>query len=252
MESLTNLVAYGNRTLEVARYKDYCPNGLQVAGRESVHKVVSGVTASASFLDAALQAEADAVLVHHGYFWKGEDPALVGMKYQRLQRLIKHDVALLAYHLPLDCHAEFGNNAQLAKRFGLQVTATHTAGDVEGLLWEGQLASPVSAAEFVDRINASLGRTCVAVGRQSHDIQRVAWCSGGGQRFVNDAARLDVDAYLSGEISEQTTHEAQEQDLLYVAMGHHASERYGVRAYGEHLASVFGIKHEHINIENPA
>lgn len=252
MESLTNLVAYGNRTLEVSRYRDYCPNGLQVAGRESVHKIVSGVTASARFLDEALAAGADAVLVHHGYFWKGEEPALVGMKYRRLKKLIEHDVALLAYHLPLDCHHEFGNNAQLAKRFGWRVTATHVAGDVEGLLWEGTLASPVSVEEFVNSINVSLGRECVAVGRQTHDIQRVAWCSGGGQRFVNDAADLGVDAYLSGEISEQTAHEAQEQDLLYVAMGHHASERYGVRAYGEHLATVFDLKHEHINIENPA
>lgn len=252
MVNLSTLTDYGNRTLEICRYQDYCPNGLQVAGRDEIRTLVTGVTASERFLEAAIEAGADAVLVHHGYFWKGEDSTLVGMKYRRIQRLILSDVALLAYHLPLDCHAEFGNNAQLAKRFGLNVIGQHTAGGVDGLLWEGELPESEPASQFIARVTRSLDRDCLAVGRQDHDIRRVAWCSGGGQRFLNDAVALGVDAYISGEISEQTTHEAEEQGILYIAAGHHASERYGVQAFGAHLAKQFNIIHQHIDIDNPA
>jgi len=252
MVNLSTLEGYGNRTLEICRYQDYCPNGLQVAGRDQIRTLVTGVTASERFLKAAISAGADAVLVHHGYFWKGEDSALVGMKYRRIRFLIQNEVALLAYHLPLDCHTEFGNNAQLAKRFGLNVTDQHAVGGVQGLLWEGELAEPESAAQFIARVSHSLQRDCLAVGRQDHDIRRVAWCSGGGQRFLNDAAGLGVDAYISGEISEQTTHEAEEQGVLYIAAGHHATERYAVQAFGAHLARQFDIIHQHIDIDNPA
>ena len=252
MVNLTHLADYGNRTLEIVSYQDYCPNGLQVAGRDEIHTLVTGVTASQRFLEAAINAGADAVLVHHGYFWKGEESALVGMKFRRIQQLIKNDVALLAYHLPLDCHSEFGNNAQLGKRFGLNKIGQHNAGGVDGLLWEGELSAPESAKQFIARVSRALDRDCLAVGRQDHDIRRVAWCSGGGQRFLNDAVELGVDAYISGEISEQTTHEAQEQGVLYIAAGHHATERYAVQAFGEHLAEHFGIVHQHIDIDNPA
>jgi len=252
MEKLTTLVEYGNRCLEVGRYQDYCPNGLQVQGKDSVAKLVTGVTASERFLEAAIDANADVVLVHHGYFWTGEPAPIVGMKYRRLHRLLKHNVALLAYHLPLDCHVQFGNNAQLAQRFGISVTAQHTAGGVEQLVWEGCLAKPEPANTFADRISKALSRQCLVVGSQDHDVKRVAWCSGGGQRFVNLAAELGVDAFISGEISEQTTHEAREQGLIYIAAGHHATERYGVQAFGAHLAQQFDIEHQHIDIDNPA
>ena len=252
MVNLLELVGYGNRTLEICRFRDYCPNGLQVAGPDEIRTLISGVTASERFLAAAIDAGADAVLVHHGYFWKGKNSALVGMKYRRIRRLIENNVALLAYHLPLDCHIEFGNNAQLAKRFGLKVIAQHPAGGVDGLLWEGELPEPESADQFIARVSGALNRDCLAVGRQDHDIRTVAWCSGGGQRFLNDAAELGVDAYISGEISEQTTHEAEEQGLMYIAAGHHASERYAVQAFGSHLANRFNITHQHIDIDNPA
>ncbi len=252
MDSLNKLIDYGNRTLEVGSYRDYCPNGLQIAGRDDIQTLVTGVTASARFLDAAIEAGADAVLVHHGYFWKGESSAIVGMKYQRIRRLIQNNIGLLAYHLPLDCHPEFGNNAQLAKRFGLNVIAQHSAGEVDGLLWEGELPDSESGAQFIARISGALDRKCLVVGHQEREIKRVAWCSGGGQRFLNNAVALGVDAYISGEISEQTTHEAQEQGVLYIAAGHHASERYGVQAFGAHLASRFDINHKHIDIDNPA
>ncbi len=252
MVNLTDLASYGNRTLDTSRFDDYCPNGLQVAGREPINTLVTGVTASDRFLELAIERRADAVLVHHGYFWKGENAALVGMKYRRIQRLIQANVGLLAYHLPLDCHAEFGNNAQLAARFNLNVTATHTAGHVPNLLWQGELATAETAQTFSERVSAALGRTCLAVGRTDHPIRRVAWCSGGGQRFINQAAVLGVDAYISGEISEQSLHEAEEQGVLYIAAGHHATERYGVQAFGAHLAQHFNIQHEHIDIDNPA
>lgn len=252
MEQLSTLVDYSNRTLELTLFQDYCPNGLQVAGREDIHTLITGVTASEKFLDAAIEAGADAVLVHHGYFWKGESGALVGMKYRRIKRLIDQNIALLAYHLPLDCHLEFGNNAQLAKRLQLHVTAQHATGGVPGLLWQGELATPLSAGDLAHFISDNLQRPCLTVGRKDHQIRTMAWCSGGGQRFVNEAAALGVDAYMSGEISEQTTHEAEEQGLLYIAAGHHATERYGVQAFGQHLASRFDIKHQHIDIDNPA
>ena len=252
MISLSSLVDYGNRTLQVSRYQDYCPNGLQVAGSDEIKTLISGVTASERFLDASISAGADAVLVHHGYFWKGESSVLVGMKYRRIRRLIENNVALLAYHLPLDCHIEFGNNAQLAKRFGFSVIDQHTAGGVEGLLWEGELAEPESAEQFIARVSAALGRDVLAVGRQDRDIQKIAWCSGGAQRLLNDAVELGVDAFISGEISEQTTHEAEEQGVLYIAAGHHATERYAVQAFGAHLASRFDLNHRYIDVDNPA
>lgn len=252
MVKLLELADYSNRTLEIARYHDYCPNGLQVAGCDQIRTLITGVTASERFLEAAISAGADVALVHHGYFWKGENPVLVGMKYRRIQRLIDSNVALLAYHLPLDCHIEFGNNAQLAKRFGFNITNQHTAGGVDGLLWEGTLTEPEPADQFIARVSAALNRDCLAVGCQEHDIKKVAWCSGGGQRFLNDAAILGADAYISGEISEQTTHEANEQGMLYLAAGHHATERYAVQAFGEHLAERFDIVHQHIDIDNPA
>jgi len=252
MEQLSRLINYGNRTLELALFDDYCPNGLQIAGREQIDTLVTGVTASEMFLDAAIDAGADAVMVHHGYFWKGEPSPLVGMKYRRIKRLIDNNIALLAYHLPLDCHREFGNNAQLALRLDITNTMQHAAGGVPNLLWQGELASPRPATQFVQFVSKQLDRPCLPVGKQDHDIRTVAWCSGGGQRFINEAAALGVDAYISGEISEQTTHEAQEQGLLYLAAGHHATERYGVQAYGAHLASRFDIEHRHIDIDNPA
>lgn len=252
MEQRDTVVDYINRTLNTGSIKDYCPNGLQVAGREQINHIVSGVTASARFLDAAIEASADAVLVHHGYFWRDESPVLTGMKLARIRTLIQANISLLAYHLPLDVHPTLGNNAQLAELLGFQVDDRVAAGGTEGLLFHGRTSHAYANGAFIEEIATRLGRPVVAVGRSERPIQRVAWCSGGAQRFLNQAAELGVDAFISGEISEQTTHEARENGVLYIAAGHHATERFGVQALGKNLSSQLQLTHEFIDVDNPA
>lgn len=252
MENRDDIVEYINRTLSAGSIEDYCPNGLQVAGKEQVSHLVSGVTASARFLESAIAAGADAVLVHHGYFWRGESPVITGMKRERIRTLLNADVSLFAYHLPLDVHPEFGNNAQLAKRLNLEVDGRVAAGGTDGLLFYGHLRKPMACNAFIDHVARVLGRNATAVGKSTRTIERVAWCSGGAQSFVLQAADLGVDAFISGEISEKTTHEARENQILYIAAGHHATERYGVQALGEHLATQLQLTHQFIDDENPA
>jgi len=252
MEILERLTDYINRTLDCSRFDDYAPNGMQVQGKVEIQTLISGVTASENFLDAAIAANADAVLVHHGYFWKGESPTITGMRHARISRLIKADVSLLAYHLPLDVHAEFGNNAQLGQKLGLVVDSRHMLSGIPDLLWTGHLLTPMDAETFSAHVSKAVGRSVTAVGNPSDLIKTVAWCTGGAQRYIQDASKLGCDVYISGEISEQTTHEARELGLLYIAAGHHATERYGVQALGAHLASQFEIEHRFIDIDNPA
>ena len=246
------LVDYVNGLLDAPGQADYCPNGLQVEGRAEIHRLVTGVTASRRFLESAIEAKADAVLVHHGFFWKGESAPIVGMKAERIRLLLDHGVNLLAYHLPLDIHPSLGNNACLAQRLELEPEGQVTAAGVAGLLWYGRLRSPLDAEQFSARLEDRLDRTPMHIAGGPAQIERVAWCSGGGQRFVTEAAALGVDAYFSGEISEQTTHEAREQGVHYFAAGHHATERGGVQALGAHLASHFGLEHVFIDDPNPA
>jgi len=252
MEQRDNVVEYINRTLNASCIKDYCPNGLQVAGRDQIGHLVTGVTASVRFLEAAIEASADAVLVHHGYFWAGESPTITGMKLARIRTLLEADISLLAYHLPLDVHPTFGNNAQLARLLEFQVEGQVEAGGTDGLLFYGHLNQSQDNGAFIEGIAKRLGRPVVAVGRSERPIKRVAWCSGGAQRFLNQAAELGVDAFISGEISEQTTHEARENGVLFIAAGHHATERYGVQALGEHLSEQLQLTHQFIDIDNPA
>ncbi len=246
------LIAYIDERLSAQGISDYCPNGLQVEGRAEIKKLVVGVTASQRFLRAALNAGADAVLVHHGYFWKSESAVVTGMKAERLRLLLNNDVNLLAYHLPLDVHPTLGNNAQLAQLLGIDVAGTVTAGGIPGLLWHGDLAKAQSVAQLAKMLSQSLDHSPVVVEGGSHPVRRVAWCSGGGQRFIVEAARLGVDAYISGEISEPTAHEARELGIHYLAAGHHATERGGVQALGRHLAEHFGLAVEFIDDPNPA
>lgn len=252
MELVSNIVDYVNRTLVIDRVTDYCPNGLQIEGSTEISKIVSGVTASGEFLDRAIDFGADAVLVHHGYFWRGESPVLTGMKLARVRKLLDNNIALLAYHLPLDTHKIYGNNAQLARRLGIEVRGCCAADGIDDLFWYGELSEPMPAQQWVQHVSSVLSREALGVGDVTKSLRRIGWCSGGGQRFVSQAAGLGLDAYLSGEISEQTTHEAREQDVFYVAAGHHATERYGVQALGEHLAEQFALEHRFIDVDNPA
>ncbi|MDH5659782.1 MAG: Nif3-like dinuclear metal center hexameric protein [Gammaproteobacteria bacterium] len=250
MIQLKDLLNYSNNALEIDRFSDYCPNGLQVEGKREVKKIISGVTASQALIDAAIKGKADVLLVHHGYFWKGEDTRITGLKYQRIRSLIESGINLVAYHLPLDAHPLYGNNAKLAEILELDIAGSFPSeNDAVGMY--GTLKTPMTAADFSQKIAAALDREALHIGENSEQIHTIAWCSGAAQNYIEAAAELGVDAYLTGEISEQTVHIAREKGIHFYAAGHHATERYGVQAFGEHLASHFSIKHEFIDIPNP-
>lgn len=238
--------------LQPARFNDYCPNGLQVEGGAEVRTLVTGVTASEALIDAAIALNADAILVHHGYFWKGERPEITGMKRRRIGKLISHDLSLLAYHLPLDAHPVLGNNAQLAQRLGFVREGALFPQDARAVGDVGILAQAMSADALSQHIGLVLGREPLHIAGSDKLIQRVAWCTGGAQGFIEQAIAMGVDAYFSGEISEPTVHAARESGVHYWAMGHHASERYGVQALGEWCARELGLTHHFVDIDNPA
>jgi dinuclear metal center YbgI/SA1388 family protein len=244
----TELDAYLAQYLEVAKFRDYCPNGLQVEGRASVERVVTGVTASIALLEAAIEARADALLVHHGYFWRGEDARIVGTRRRRIGLLVGSDVNLFAFHLPLDAHAEVGNNVQLARVLGFPIAGRF--GEQEIGMY-GELNDTVTFASMAGQIEERLQRTPLVIGKGTRPIRRVAWCTGAAQGYLEDAVRLGADLYVTGEVSEQTVHLARETGVAFIAAGHHATERYGVQALGEHLADRFGIEHRFIDIDNP-
>ncbi|WP_165677546.1 Nif3-like dinuclear metal center hexameric protein [Metapseudomonas otitidis] len=248
--ALTTLVEEADRYLSAARISDYCPNGLQVEGRPQVRRIVSGVTASQALLDAAVDVEADVVLVHHGYFWKGENPCVTGIKQRRLKTLLTHDISLLAYHLPLDVHPEVGNNVQLARQLDITVEGPLDPNDAKVVGLVGSLSEPMAALDFARRVRDVLGREPLLV-EGSRAIQRIGWCTGGGQGYIDTAIAAGVDLYLTGEASEQTFHSARENDVSFIAAGHHATERYGVQALGEYLARRFAIEHLFIDCTNP-
>lgn len=250
--SLSALVAAADSLLEPHNYNDYCPNGLQVAGRSEVHTIVSGVTASQALIEAAVDVGADAIVVHHGYFWRGEDPCVVGMKRRRLGLLLRHDISLIAYHLPLDAHPELGNNIQLAKQLGITVQGGLEPNNPRSVGNVGILAAPQPAPVFADHIAKVLGRRPLLELGHDRPIQRIAWCTGAAQSYIEKAAALGVDAFLSGEVSEPTILAARELGLHYIAAGHHATERYGVQALAAALATQFDLNHQFIDIDNPA
>ena len=250
MIQLKDLLNYSNNVLEIERFHDYCPNGLQVEGKTKIKKIVSGVTASQALIDAAIKEGADVLLVHHGYFWKGEDARIIGLKYERVRSLIESGINLLAYHLPLDAHPLYGNNAKLAEILNLNIAGSFPAGsDAVGMY--GTLKTPMSAADFSQKIASALDREPLHIGDNNEQIHTIAWCSGAAQNYIEAAAELGVDAYLTGEVSEQTVHIAREHGLHFYAAGHHATERYGVQAFAEHLASHFALNHQFIDIPNP-
>ncbi len=238
-----------NAELEPERFRDYCPNGLQVEGRREIRRIVSGVTASLALVEAAVEAGADLILVHHGYFWKGEAQEVTGMKRERMRLLLTHDINLVAYHLPLDAHPVLGNNTQLAGRLGFAIGGVLRE---DGVGQVGTPARALSAPDMQAHISNVLGREALCVEAGDHPIRRIAWCTGGAQSLLPEAAAQGVDAYISGEISEQTTHEARELGVHYFAAGHHATERYGAPALGQWCAERFGLEHEFIEIDNPA
>ena len=250
MVNRNELAEYLAQMLNIARYRDYCPNGLQVEGRSEIGTLVSGVTASLALLEAAIELKADAVIVHHGYFWRNEDMRVIGPKQKRLKSLLLHDMNLFAYHLPLDMHPIVGNNAQLAQRLGL--IATGRFGDDE-IGWLGMVASPEvrTVGDLACVVESQLGRTPLLIGDARQSLGTVAWCTGAAHNYLGDAIQAGAGLYLSGEISEPVVHLARETGVAYLACGHHATERYGVQALGEHIAGRFGIQHHFVDIDNP-
>lgn len=246
-----DLVNALNSLLNVGLIKDYCPNGLQIEGSASVQKIITGVTASQALIDRAVEEGADTIIVHHGYFWKNENPVITGMKKRRFSTLLSNDINLIAYHLPLDVHPIYGNNAQLAKHLGVNVSGfLNTSPD--GVVQYAELDEPISLQVIAERLSASLNRSLLIEGAKDKLIQRLAWCTGGGQGYIDLAANNGMDLFVTGEVSEQTIHSAREQDIAFIAAGHHATERYGVMALAEYLQTQYNLDAQFIDIDNPA
>jgi dinuclear metal center YbgI/SA1388 family protein len=245
---LKKLCQFCDEYLKVDEFNDYCPNGLQVEANSQVERIVCGVTASQALIEAAIDQGADTLIVHHGYFWKGESQPITGYKGRRISSLIKNNINLLAYHLPLDAHPEVGNNVQLGRIMGWNTSASFGE---QNLVLEGSLAQSQTLAEVSRQIEAKLATTTLSISAGDHSIERIAWCTGAAQGFIEAAAECGVDAFVSGEISEPTFHLARELGIHYIAAGHHASERYGVQALAKVIADRFGIRQQFIDIPNP-
>lgn len=245
------LTTYVNELLSASKIQDYCPNGLQVEGTSLIKRIVTGVTASQALIDKAIELQAQALFVHHGYFWKGEPEVITNVKKKRIQALLMHDLNLFAYHLPLDVHPHYGNNIQLGQRLELVDIAMFSTGTKLDLGMKGKLKKAMKPEAFSLYLLEVLGREPLHITSGKKEISTVAWCTGAAQDFIEAAAYQSVDAYISGEISERTPHLARELGIDYYAAGHHATERYGIEALGNHLAEKFGLEHYFIDIENP-
>ena len=250
MTSREELQTYLDTLLEAGRFKDYGPNGLQVEGRSQVRRIVSGVTASLALIEAAVADGADAILVHHGLFWRGQDGRLTGWLKRRVALLMAHDINLLAYHLPLDAHGELGNNAQLGRELGLIAEGRFGEQDLGFIGAPQQVCA--DAGELAARVQQRLGRPVTCIPGDGRPLRRIAWCSGGAQGYFEAAIAAGADAFLTGEISEPQAHLARETGVAFLACGHHATERYGAPALAQHVAARFGLEHRFINIDNPA
>lgn len=250
------LASWLDDTLQAARFKDYCPNGMQVEGRSEVGHIITGVTASEALLRAAVERGADAVLVHHGWMWRNEDRRVIGTRRTRMALTLKNDLNLYAYHLPLDAHPTLGNNAQLARVLGLSPArrddgAPLTCGQ-DGLIWLGEASGLTTLGQLGERVAQRLGRPPLVVGDPDQPLATIAWCTGGAQRMMADAVDAGASVYITGEVSESTVHLARETGVGFIAAGHHATERYGVQALGQAVAERFGVKVEFVDIDNPA
>lgn len=250
------LASWLDDTLQAARFKDYCPNGMQVEGRSEVGHIITGVTASEALLHAAVERGADAVLVHHGWMWRNEDRRVIGTRRTRMALTLKNDLNLYAYHLPLDAHPTLGNNAQLARVLGLSPArrddgAPLTCGQ-DGLIWLGEASGLTTLGQLGERVAQRLGRPPLVVGDPDQPLATIAWCTGGAQGMMADAVDAGASVYITGEVSESTVHLARETGVGFIAAGHHATERYGVQALGQAVAERFGVKVEFVDIDNPA
>jgi len=245
------IVAHLNDLLKIDDFKDYAPNGLQIEGAENIDTICTAVTASQEVIDSAIQYGAQALLVHHGYFWSGEAPVITGIKRQRIASLLANNMNLLAYHLPLDCHPDLGNNKGLGDALGIRNMQAFQGGKVASLLWSGNFETPLSMEELAEKLSGILKRTPQVIKAHQKPIGKIAWCTGAAQDLLAQAKELEADAYISGEISERTFYQAMESNIIYFAAGHHATERFGVQQLGEYLQNTFKIQHHFIDAPNP-
>ncbi|MHA7841653.1 MAG: Nif3-like dinuclear metal center hexameric protein [Gammaproteobacteria bacterium] len=244
------LTTYLSELLQPQRYRDYCPNGLQVTGAETIHGIVTGVTICEALIKAAIAAKAHAIIVHHGLFWHKDDPSIVGMKHRRLKALLDNNINVYGYHLPLDGHDGLGNNVEFARLLTIEEVKPLTIQPYDPpLILQGQWNYELKEAAI--HIEKLLQRRPLVIAGGDHRIKKIAWCTGAAQDGIDAAASAGMDAYISGEVSERTFHMAKELGIHYIAAGHHATERYGVRALGEHLAQRFHVEHQFIDIPNP-
>ncbi|MRD47181.1 Nif3-like dinuclear metal center hexameric protein [Caenimonas koreensis DSM 17982] len=252
MATAQQLLTAFDTLLQPARFKDYGPNGLQVEGKHEVRRIVSGVTASRALIEAAISAQADAIFVHHGLFWRGQDGRVTGWMKQRLALLLAHDINLFAYHLPLDAHPQLGNNAQLGTRLGLEADG-HFGDQDLGFIGEAPCGAPVGSAPLLAaHVSHVLGRAVQCVEGDGRRLRRIAWCTGGAQGYFEHAIAAGADAFITGEISEPQTHYARETGVAFLACGHHASERFGAPAAAGWVARELQLEHQFIDIDNPA
>ena len=247
--SRQQLSAFLDNLLEPERFQDYCPNGLQVEGKNEIHRLVTGVTASQALVDEAITRRADAILVHHGYFWRGEQPCLTGMKARRIRSLLSADINLFAYHLPLDWHPQVGNNVTLGEIMGVEGCGPLNPADTNTPVFKGRLSPEITVQTLAARLLDGLGREPLVIGEGR--VNSIAWCTGAGQGYLDAAADAGADVFVTGEVSEQSVHTARERGIAFIAAGHHATERYGVQALGAEAAKCLGIAHEFIEIDNP-
>lgn len=247
--SRQQLSEFLDNLLEPERFQDYCPNGLQVEGKNEIHRLVTGVTASQALIDEAIKRGADAILVHHGYFWRGEQPCLTGMKARRIRSLLSADINLFAYHLPLDWHPRVGNNVTLGEIMGVEGCGPLNPADTNTPVFKGRLSPEITVQTLAARLLDGLGREPLVIGEGN--VNSIAWCTGAGQGYLDAAADAGADVFVTGEVSEQSVHTARERGIAFIAAGHHATERYGVQALGAEAAKCLGITHDFIEIDNP-
>ncbi len=249
--ALNDFLRLIDEELQPRQFKDYCPNGLQIEGSGEIHKIVTGVTACLDLIDRAVELKADAILVHHGYFWRGEDAVITGMKKRRVEMLLENDISLIAYHLPLDAHPVMGNNAQLARRMNWKTYNGLEPGERFPVGNWGTTSKPMTLNELGQALEQTLHRQPLLISGGDHEINRIAWCTGAAQSMIDKALGAGADAFVSGEISESTVHFARENSIHYISAGHHATERYGVQALAEWLVKKTGIEHEFVDIDSP-
>ena len=244
MTNQTTLAQYCHQYLQVDKFSDYCPNGLQIQGKVEIQKIISGVSANQDLIDAAIDSKADALFVHHGFFWKNEVPEIIGIKKNRIKALLEHDINLFAYHLPLDAHTTVGNNIQLAQH--LNIKNPEPIGDT--LVWQGEVDTTLS--QLSNTIEQALNRVPLVFGDDDKALKRIAWCTGGAQSYIDHAINIDADCFVTGEVSEQIPAIAKENNITFISAGHHATERYGVQALCQHLSEKFDIQSQFIDIDN--